>query len=440
MGDAREALVALICSAGEVGDELTFECDCDNCAKVAGRIADVIQAAGWTPPGERCEHGGELRWKFDGGRGAMLCEKCDAIVGYITPKPTVKPSVEDVARIIGKRWNMSPRNKDVLDDARAVFALFPGRAEAEVKAEALREAADVFTNADVLTTEEQREFAAWLMVRANSMSGEEVRWRPAPAAPDSADVRERMARAIHDATEGHAALAVGCDTIPWSEASADARGEAFAAADAVLAVVGQGVTMEAVADLVDWLADCREEYTGGPPDMDRVIRQEANAARVIAKALRNPDEAGGWLPSWRWDEYAERHSAAVRPSGQEGDAPSEPASDSAELPFAFTDEEWAEYQRLPGQNLSRRHWLERAVNALADAWVEGVVAEREYEKRMALYLSPLGDGVAPKPPVNPYRRARQKHDLSLAPHHPGPGKWCEACPTPEPDSAEQGEL
>ena len=28
------------------------------------------------------------------------------------------------------------------------------------------------------------------------------------------------------------------------------------------------------------------------------------------------------------------------------------------------------------------------------------------------------------------------HDLSLVPHWPGPGKWCEACPTPVPATAD----
>jgi hypothetical protein len=63
----------------------------------------------------------------------------------------VKPSVEDVARVL-----CQPRHRDYdgwplvgikdycgkcLDQARAVLALLPGRTEAEVKAEALREAA-----------------------------------------------------------------------------------------------------------------------------------------------------------------------------------------------------------------------------------------------------------------------------------------------------------
>lgn len=29
------------------------------------------------------------------------------------------------------------------------------------------------------------------------------------------------------------------------------------------------------------------------------------------------------------------------------------------------------------------------------------------------------------------------HDMSAAPHYPGPGKWCEACPIPKPDETKE---
>ena len=60
----------------------------------------------------------------------------------------VKPSREDVARALAAPndtlWDFDPSNPDdvYLRDADAVLALLPGRTEAEVKAEALEEAAD----------------------------------------------------------------------------------------------------------------------------------------------------------------------------------------------------------------------------------------------------------------------------------------------------------
>lgn len=58
--------------------------------------------------------------------------------------PITLPSVEDVARACGDPGSVTPRREGESVprwSARAVLALLPGRTEAEVKAEALREAA-----------------------------------------------------------------------------------------------------------------------------------------------------------------------------------------------------------------------------------------------------------------------------------------------------------
>lgn len=42
---------------------------------------------------------GRVEWKFDGGRGALLCGKCRIIVGYLPILPAPLP-LEDLDRII----------------------------------------------------------------------------------------------------------------------------------------------------------------------------------------------------------------------------------------------------------------------------------------------------------------------------------------------------
>lgn len=70
------------------------------------------------------------------------------------PDERVKPSVDDVARVIDQAdddWQHGIGNGGSMWKyalARAVLALIPGRTEAEVKAEALREAADWLADMD----------------------------------------------------------------------------------------------------------------------------------------------------------------------------------------------------------------------------------------------------------------------------------------------------
>ena len=71
-------------------------------------------------------------------------------------------------------------------------------------------------------------------------------------------------------------------------------------------------------DDVRWLADARAEY--GPlgvknaadyfalNDSERVLHTQAKTAGQIADMLGGTlDDAWGWLPSWRWDEWKDRH-------------------------------------------------------------------------------------------------------------------------------------
>lgn len=88
-----------------------------------------------------------------------------------------------------------------------------------------------------------------------------------------------------------------------------------AAARARLAAVSAAAPDEralgVAADLIDWLADARDEYaSAGGPYAD-AIHQETALARTLAKALRNPEDAWGWLPSWMVSEYEARHAAAL---------------------------------------------------------------------------------------------------------------------------------
>lgn len=68
--------------------------------------------------------------------------------------------------------------------------------------------------------------------------------------------------------------------------------------------------VERAADLLDWLADARAEYEGGPEVLVDALPHEVATARTLARALRDPEAALGWLPSWKWDEYRAALAAA----------------------------------------------------------------------------------------------------------------------------------
>lgn len=106
---------------------------------------------------------GPLRWEFDGGRGAVLNED-DLIVGYlpasVLPKsaqPTVQPSREKIARIVGQAFHDG--GDWTRHAARAIAERYPlgltvqPTVEAEVKAQAWDEgcrAAEQFYKVTVL--------------------------------------------------------------------------------------------------------------------------------------------------------------------------------------------------------------------------------------------------------------------------------------------------
>lgn len=119
MSDAREALVALILERFRAAETYM------DLPRQAGLLADAIQSAGWIPP-------------------------------------TVKPSVEDVARALADDWN--PDRDPILtamfrDYAQTVLALYPGRTETEVRREAWDEVADYLdrTNAPSLAEAARRD-------------------------------------------------------------------------------------------------------------------------------------------------------------------------------------------------------------------------------------------------------------------------------------------
>ena len=60
-----------------------------------------------------------------------------------------------------------------------------------------------------------------------------------------------------------------------------------------------------VADLLVWLADARADYTG--PEIEFQVATTRNLADIV----RGANDAKGWLPSWRWDEF-EKIAAAIR--------------------------------------------------------------------------------------------------------------------------------
>jgi len=63
-----------------------------------------------------------------------------------------------------------------------------------------------------------------------------------------------------------------------------------------------------------WLADARAAYVDGPfetvgqffelsPTMQSIAR-EVMTVRMVADILEGQNDASGWLPSWKWDEWA----------------------------------------------------------------------------------------------------------------------------------------
>ncbi|MDN3309577.1 hypothetical protein QWJ90_01395 [Microbacterium oryzae] len=57
---------------------------------------------------------------------------------------------------------------------------------------------------------------------------------------------------------------------------------------------------EKAAANLRWLADARAEYD------HEATQREAHAARLLADIIDGQNDASGWLPSWRWDEWAAR--------------------------------------------------------------------------------------------------------------------------------------
>lgn len=58
------------------------------------RYVNPHRAAGRAETTTGCEHGGQLIRKFDGGRSAILCEKCMTILGYMPPERPAETTTE----------------------------------------------------------------------------------------------------------------------------------------------------------------------------------------------------------------------------------------------------------------------------------------------------------------------------------------------------------
>lgn len=76
---------------------------------------------------------------------------------------------------------------------------------------------------------------------------------------------------------------------------------------------------QAVAD-VRWLAEARAQYAAfretsnvaeyrALSEPERAVHDEVVHARHVADMLAGDNDAAGWLPSWRWDEWTERRAA-----------------------------------------------------------------------------------------------------------------------------------
>lgn len=85
----------------------------------------------------------------------------------------------------------------------------------------------------------------------------------------------------------------------------------------------------AIADL-RFLAEARADYGSSTKvetlddyfqlsETDRRIHDEVRTGELLALILSGRNDACGWLPSWHWDSWRERHSHARL--GQMPDAP-----------------------------------------------------------------------------------------------------------------------
>src|SRR5690606_22024923 len=140
----REALVALIDATLR-----PFQVDPKRGPSDAvGAIADAILAAGWTPRGEgtTIEIGGSRA-----GKTQALAERVADEVMKRGGSATVTslPSVEALADALAAEGiDADPGDPDLTPTAERLLAMLPGRTEAEVKAEALREAASAAVTDD----------------------------------------------------------------------------------------------------------------------------------------------------------------------------------------------------------------------------------------------------------------------------------------------------
>lgn len=199
------------------------------------------------------------------------------------------------------------------------------------------------------------------------------------------DVRERAARALYEhrqATNGYPPDGYTA----WDDLSGDWQDEYREAADAVLAAVSAAAPDErealgVAADLIDWLADARDEYaSAGGPYAD-AIHQETALARTLAKALRNPEDAWGWLPTWMAPEYEARHAAALaaRPA---------PTVNAADVEITTA----AELDALPAGTIVRDRfggYLAQGRDAMGVAWFHYPVYDHAGSSALVAGIGPV---------------------------------------------------
>lgn len=80
----------------------------------------------------------------------------------------------------------------------------------------------------------------------------------------------------------------------------------------------------------------------------------SKAAAVIDLHKWDPDTKACICGTTPGGDYATHMAQALAGAGL--------LLDSAPEPFRFTNPEWHEYQRLPDQGISHRHWLEARIN------------------------------------------------------------------------------
>lgn len=111
------------------------------------------------------DQGGDF-WRGMVAKGRECADDLRRSLAVVREHHPVKPRREDMVEALYEN------RERYLDQADAVLDLLPGRSEAEVKAEALREAAEDFTSPASISTHLTPESRRWLRARADRLTAE----------------------------------------------------------------------------------------------------------------------------------------------------------------------------------------------------------------------------------------------------------------------------